>query len=131
MAKEIITKVRVRFYECDYYQHVNNAVYVGYLDVGVADFFKELYPDIKKLNFVFHMVHVSADFKGGATFDDNLIIKTKVAGIGNTSITFEQIIQNENTGEILVAAKKIGVFLSLITGQKTEVPKEIKDFFNS
>ncbi len=131
MSKQIITKLNVRFSECDYYQHVNNAEYINYLDIGVADLFRKIYDDIVNMNFVIHMVHVSADFKGSATFDDELIITTEIDKIGNTSITFKQSIKNTKTDKIIVEAKKIGVFLSVTSGEKINTPEEIVIFFNS
>jgi acyl-CoA thioester hydrolase len=126
MPKIFTTDINVRFYECDFYQHVNNANYVNYLDVAIADLFKKLYSEELELDYVFHMVHASLDFINPATFNDNLEITTFISAIGNTSATFTQSIKNKTTGIAIVNAKKIVVFLTKDATQKIPVPEKLK-----
>jgi len=126
MPLEVKTEIRVRFNECDFYQHVNNASYMVYLDVAILDYFREVYKEIKTFDSLFHLVHATLDFKNPATFDDELIITTYVEKTGTTSITFKQKIHKKTTGEIVVEAKKIGVFLDIKTQTKCNVPEILK-----
>lgn len=126
MSKEIATIIEVRFNECDYYQHVNNAMYMVYMDQGITDFFKQTI-GVKGADFLFHLVHIEADLKSSATFGDELLITTKVGAIGNSSITFEISIRNNKTEEIIATGKKIGVFLNIKTMEKIPVPDAIKN----
>jgi YbgC/YbaW family acyl-CoA thioester hydrolase len=125
MALVIKTPIRVRFGECDYYQHVNNTVFMTYINIGLADYLREVFGDLKKLRYLFHIVHVSLDFKAPATFDDELLVTTTVTEFGKTSATFHHVITNTQ-GQIIVSAKKICVILDAATGKKCEVPEEMK-----
>jgi len=137
MNKIIISELRVRFGECDFYQHVNNASYNNYFDIGITDFFKkvvygEIYSkDTKKNVFVFHLVHANIDYKSSATFDDILVVSTFLEKAGNSSITFKQEIRLKETEEILVTAKRVGVFLDSVTLKKITVPEEIRNYVHN
>lgn len=126
MKTIIKTPIKVRFAECDYYQHVNNTNYLTYMDIGFADYLRKIWPDLKQLKVLFHKVHASVDYKNSATFDDDLIVNTSISEIGKTSITFKYCI-NKDDGSIVAEAKKIYVIMDAKTGKKCEVPEELKE----
>mgnify|MGYP001547446386 FL=1 len=125
MPKVVESKVKVRFEECDFYQHVNNSVYNTYLDVGIGDFFRQLFPDLRGMTYMIHKVHASVDYMDSATFEDELIIKTSIEKLGDTSITFYQEIDKGDT--VILKAKMIFVVMDYKTGQKCPIPKELAD----
>lgn len=123
MAAVVETKIRVRFEECDYYKHVNNAVYQNYMDVGIGDFLRQFCPNLRDLKFVINKVHSSVDYMEPAEFEDELLIKTYISKVGNTSITFiHEIFKGQN---MIVRGNIIFVILDLNTGEKIGVPDEL------
>ena len=124
----IKTPLKVRFGECDYYQHVNNTVYMTYINVGFADLLRSIWPDLKKMPFLFHIVHVSLDFKNPATFDDELIVETRISEVGKTSFTMRQTIV-KGQEQVVADSKTICVILDASTGQKCGVPEEMLNYF--
>ena len=130
MPNDFITERKVRFNDCDFYQHVNNSTYLNYIDDNLSDFLRTLYGDLFKLPFLYHMVHASIDYMAEAIFEDDLIIKKSIEKIGNTSITFMNEIVKKKNNKVVVKAKRVGVFLDILTKKTIAVPKEIVDFFN-
>ena len=124
--KKIKTEIRVRFGECDYYQHVNNTVYMTYINIGLSDYLRSIWKDLKNLPYQIHIVHVGIDFKASATFDDTLIVETWVSKVGESSIHFQHTISNKETVVMIVEAKKICVLLDTKTGIKISVPEELR-----
>ena len=125
MAYTTETNIKVRFSECDYYQHVNNAMYIVYANTGLADYLRSIWGDIKNLPFQIHMRHVEINFSGSATFDEELVVRTTVDKIGNTSLTFQTIITNKTTGAQITELKQTYVTLDL-SGNKISVPEGFK-----
>ncbi len=123
MPSVVETRVRVRFEECDYYQHVNNGVYNSYMDVGIGDFMRLICPDLRDLKIMIHKVHASVDYIDSATFEDDLVIKTSIMDIGNTSITFYQEIDKGDM--VILKAKTIFVVMDVATGEKCTIPEEL------
>ncbi len=122
MPTVVKTKVRVRFEECDYYQHVNNGVYNSYMDVGIGDFMRQFCPDLRNLKIMIHKVHASVDYIDSATFEDELVIKTSISKVGNTSITFYQEIDKGDV--VILKAKMIFVVMDAKNGEKCSIPDE-------
>lgn len=116
------TRLRVRFDECDYYMHVNNSNYQNYMDVGLGDFLRQFFPDLRSMKFMIHKVHCSIDYMEAAEFEDELVVTTTLTGTGNTSVTFEHEIFKGET--LIVKATTIFVTLNPETGQKCPVPQE-------
>lgn len=127
MTKVVETSIKVRFGECDFYQHVNNTVYLTYTDVGLSDYLRTIWPDLHNVPYLVHFVHVSLDFKSPATFDDDLIVTTQISNIGETSITFSHTVFNKKTKALILESKKVCVILDAKTGKKCPVPKELKE----
>ncbi len=125
MSNVVISKVRVRFEECDYYQHVNNGVYNNYLDIGLGDYLRQLFPDLRDMTFMIHKVHASVDYMDSAIFEDDLVIKTSITKVGNTSITFYQEIDKDDV--VILKATMIFVVLDPQTGQKCAIPTALAD----
>ncbi len=124
MSNVVETKMRVRFAECDYYGHVNNAEYIVFLDVGIGDFLRQICPDLRDLKFLIHKVHASIDYLDAAEFEDELVVKTSIFSTGNTSITFyHEIMKGEKA---IVKAKIIFALLDVKTGEKCLVPDELR-----
>lgn len=122
------TYIKVRFAECDYYQHVNNAMYMTYLDVSLADFLREIWPDLHSADFALHNVHTTMDLFDSATFEDELIIRSKIKEIGTSSIRFEYEIIKKTENKKILQAEKVFVTLDL-KGNKIPIPNELKQIY--
>lgn len=128
MSPVLTEKIRVRFNDCDFYRHVNNTVYLVYMDNAMTEFFRAIFGQIQNPDFQIHMVRLEVDYKNSATFDDELLIHTRIEKIGNTSMTLHQTITLESSGTLLVECRKIGVFLDAKGRNKVSVPEKILQF---
>lgn len=89
----------VRTYECDSYGHVNNAVYLNYLEYGRMEFLHAAGFDYKKLissGYYLYVTHVDIHYKGSAFLDDKLFIETEPIKLKKVTGTFHQKIYKEN-----------------------------------
>ena len=74
-----ITKLTVRPYECDSYNHVNNAVYLNYLEHARMDFLHAAgfdYKGIVAAGYYLYVTHVDIHYKASAFLDDELEIES-------------------------------------------------------
>lgn len=73
------TELKVRSYECDSYSHVNNAVYLNYLETARMDFLNQIgfpYNDVVAAHYYLYVTHIDIYYKSSAFLNDNLIIET-------------------------------------------------------
>lgn len=121
-----ITKLIVRTYECDAYAHVNNAVYLNYLEHARMDFLHSIGFDYKGavaggLNM--YVTEINIKYKGSAVLDDVLLIETKHTKFGKISGQFSQWIRKEDGTLCAEATVKWGCVDSK-TGRPTKFPDE-------
>ena len=83
----------VRSYECDRYGHVNNAVYLNYLEYGRHEFLKAAHISINELiQAGYHLLVSKAciQYRKPVVCDDQLIILTSPVKKRKTSGVFQQ-----------------------------------------
>ncbi|MDR2149741.1 MAG: acyl-CoA thioesterase [Spirochaetaceae bacterium] len=85
--------LQVRTYECDSYGHVNNAIYLNYLEYARYEFLKAInfdYPAFIKAGYGIFVAHLEIDYKKQAYPDDLLTIQTRPLKKGAVSGTLAQ-----------------------------------------
>ncbi len=101
------TSLVVRTYECDSYNHVNNAVYLNYLEYGRMEFLHQINFDYKGLiddGYYLYITHVDIRYKASAFLDDKLVVETESIKLRKVSGTFYQCIKKED-GTVCVEAE--------------------------
>lgn len=97
----------VRTYECDSYGHVNNAVYLNYLEVARYEFLKDVgfdYPAVIEAGYGVYVARVEIDYKKSALADDRLLIRSWPVKKGAVSGVIAQEISR---GEDIIAEAQV------------------------
>jgi acyl-CoA thioester hydrolase len=107
--------VEIRWRDLDGLQHVNNAVYATYLEVGRDDFFERTLPEAKPWDYV--IVRLAIDFRRELSFDDRrVVVWCRVEQIGRSSITLREEIRT-GSGELAAEAETVVVARDQETGR--------------
>lgn len=93
-------------------------------DVGFA------YEEWVRRNLQFPVVQAQVDYKASAKFDDEVLVKTRIASIGNTSIRFENEIYKMPEKALLATGHTVHV-LTNGKGEKVTFTPEIRERFTS
>lgn len=87
--------LRVRTYECDSYNHVNNANYLHYLEYARYEYLKDIgfdYPRLLREGFGVYIARIEIDYKKPALVDEEIQIETSPVKKGAVSgVLFQQI----------------------------------------
>lgn len=119
--------MRVRTYECDSYGHVNNAVYLNYLEYGRMDFLRGIdfdYDGIIKAGYYIYVTHIDIHYKSSARFGDDLIVESFPIKLGAASGTFKQKIFKKADGTICAQAEVTWACVNKNSGQISKLPNE-------
>lgn len=125
--------VKVRSFELDSFGHVNNAVYLQYLEFARCEYLEQVglsfndFDDWKRHPVV---VHTSLDYRQAAQFGDTLLVKGGVSEWGRLRWTMRYRVTNAKTGAVVMDAKQIFVFLDE-NGQPVPVPNRFRAAFDS
>lgn len=117
--------LKVRTYECDSYGHVNNAVYLNYLEFGRMDYLQQIgfdYNGIVKAGYYLYVTHVDIYYKSSAFFNDDLTVESEAVKFGAVSGTIHQrIIKKDGT----VCAEADVTWASVTTeGKLAKIPSD-------
>ncbi len=82
--------IGVRWADMDAYQHVNNAVYLNYLEEARDTVMVDLFGP-EALDFV--LAHVDIDFRDEVTQDDGEVtVRSRVVGFGRSSVRSREVV---------------------------------------
>ena len=115
----------VRSYECDSYNHVNNAVYLNYLEYARMEFLRAInfdYEGIVAAGYYLYVTHIDIFYKASAVLGDKLFIDVEPIKTKAMSGIFRQLVRKED-GTICATAE---VSWACVTkeGRPAPIPKE-------
>ncbi len=146
MERRFITRVRVRSYELDMLGHVNNAVFLNWLEQARLEAFERIGWSLEALiarRWMTHVVRIEIDYRREVRFGDEVVVLTRVEGIGRTSLTLAHSLERAAPGagarsgegraraedgsepEVVAEARVVVVWLGQ-DGRPTPVPEEVR-----
>lgn len=114
----------VRSYECDSYGHVNNAVYLNYLEYGRMEYLHQIQFDYKGLvaaGYYLYVTHIDIHYKSSAFLDDQLFIDVTPVQLRAVSGTFHQTVRKADG---TVCAEADVTWASVKEGQLSRIPEQ-------
>ena len=125
-----MTPVRVRWMECDAQGIVYNGAYLGYLEIGQAEYYRNLgfaiYIIPQSGYFDFAVVKSTQEFKAPAKVDEIIELHVRVSNIGNTSLTLNLEIYPEGSDRLLTSIETVYVGYDATTETSRPVPDAIR-----
>lgn len=110
--------VQMRFNDIDIFGHLNNSVYLQFMDLGKAEYFRQFMPggrlDAESLGLV--IANVNIDFVAPALLNESLEVLTAVASIGCKSLVLDQRVVESGTDAVKAVAKVTMVCYNPKTG---------------
>jgi acyl-CoA thioester hydrolase len=106
-------RVEVRFADCDPLGHVNNAVYLSYLEQARFGLWRGLWGFNGETAMTaargagLILARVECDYRMPATYGDSLDVKLGLAGIGRTSFTYEYGIVDPEKDRTIAEARTV------------------------
>ena len=103
----IVSEVQVRFSDTDALGHVNNAVYLSYLESSRVDYLRELLgaKKIEELGVI--IARIEIDYKSPAFHHETMRVGCRVYEIGGSSIKMDYRIEDKSTGRLVALAKSV------------------------
>ncbi len=131
MPEKLIAEMTVRTYEVDSLGHVNNAVYLNYLEYARQQFLEQKglrFQQFFEWGALPVVKSVNIDFHSPARAHDRLAIVAWIEHWGRTSFTMRKEIYNKTTEKACAEAQVVLVFVSP-AGRPVRVPEEFRRRF--
>ena len=118
--------VEVRFRDCDPMGHVNNAVYLTYLELARFAYWRHVFPHQDEGGPGFILVRAEADFRGQATMGDELEVRLAIDRIGRSSFDFKGEIVRPRDGALILESRVVMVMYDYATARAVPVPDAVR-----
>ena len=119
-------ELRPRFRDTDAMGHINNAVYVTYLEVARQEYWREFRrgTDYRRVPFI--LAHVTIDFRSEALVQEALLLGIRCGGIGTKSFSFEYEIRERSDLRLVVEASSVQVCYDYDLKRSLPVPEDLR-----
>ena len=117
-----VREQEVEFRDLDGLGHVNNAVYLNYLESAKLGYFREVLgvTDLEDLGIV---ADVKIAFRSPAFLGESLSIGTRIARVGGKSMDFEFEVRGRD-GQLVAEASSVHVAFDYETREPAPVPDD-------
>jgi len=123
----IVAPLRPRFRDTDAMGHINNAVYVTYLEVARQEYWRSFRSgeDYRVVPFI--LARVEIDFRSEALLHETLELCLRCSHVGTKSFGFDYEIRESTSGRIVVRASSVQVFYDYANKQSIPCPVEMRE----
>jgi len=125
MSKDI--KIQIRFADLDGYAHVNNSVYLSYLEIARTETYKDAFLYSVEQKVLLVLIESNIKYKASILFQDDIYIKVSISEVTGLTFTFNYEIHN-GLGKIFATAKTVHVLVNSVTHRPMRLTPEIKSF---
>lgn len=120
------TDVPVRYRDIDDMGHVNNAVYVTYLEEARTDYFRAVLGErVREVDSV--VANHTLDYRRSITLEDDVTVAVGIDDLGETSLTLSQEVRAD--GEVAATAETTLVVLDSETREPMPIPEDVREAF--
>jgi acyl-CoA thioester hydrolase len=119
----------IRWRDMDAFKHVNNSVYLTYLEEGRDEFFLEILGSGLLLND-FVLARCAVDYRSQLTQDDGEVdIELRIMRVGRSSITTAERVLAVSDGRVAAEAEAVLVHYDWDTGKSRPLTNELSAAF--
>jgi acyl-CoA thioester hydrolase len=122
----VVHEIVPRFRDTDAMGHINNAVYVTYLEVARQAYWRAMSGTNDYGRVPFILAHVTIDFRAEALVNEVLLVGLRCEWVGTRSFAFRYEIRDRATDRLSVEATSVQVCYDYEKKQSMAVPDDLK-----
>ena len=118
--------IDVRFRDLDAVGHVNNAVYLTYLEQARVAYWMKVtgLSEIRAIDII--LARVEIDYRSPVTFGETIDVAVRCAAMRRSSCTFELRITERKTGRLVAESKNVIVQYDYAAGRSRPIPEAFR-----
>ncbi len=128
---KFVVPVEVRFNDVDGMGHVNNAIYLTFLEHARMRFFTEVAGSKSEKDFPFILAHAALDYKVPMNMDAQPEVHMWTSRIGGKSWDFDYEIRGRRSGKIYATGKTVQVAYDYQLQKSDDLDGELRKLVKS
>jgi len=123
----VATEIKVKWGEMDAFQHLNNTIFIRYIEDGRMDLFEKIgmSSDMANLGFGPILASVHCDFLAPVTYPDTLTVFSKAEQTSSKKVAFEHAIWSEKDQCIVAKGQCLVVYYDFKGLKSCNIPAEV------
>ena len=122
----VVHEIVPRFRDTDAMGHINNAVYITYLEVARQVYWRRLAETVDYGRVPFILARVECDFRSEALVSEVLELGVRCDWIGGKSFGFAYEIRERGSGRLVVEASSVQVCYDYEARRSIPVPESLR-----
>lgn len=121
-------EIPVAWGDMDAFGHVNNAVYIRWLESGRVAYLMQLgLIEFLQQTSVSPILHsIQCRYRAAVTYPDTILVGTRVTALGVDRMTFQHRVISQRLNRVAAEGEGIIVAFDYRSGQKTPLPDELR-----
>lgn len=117
-------QLEVRFRDCDLLGHVNNAVYLTYLEEARARYWQQVVEPATQFPFI--LAEVTVSYRSPALYGERMRIQARVSQLGNKSFKMNYRMEDSASGRLIAEAISVQVMFDYQKQVSVPIPDELR-----
>lgn len=118
-------RMQIRFNDIDMLGHLNNSVYLQFMDLGKAGYFRQFTGGRFEHDTVGLVIaNINCNFFAPTYLEEKLDVLTAVESLSTRSLVMDQRVVNRETGEVKCEARTVMVNVDPNTGHPVPITDE-------
>ncbi len=126
-----IHRLDVRFRDCDALGHVNNAVYLTYLEQARYHWLRDQLQGWRVGEASMILARAECDFKAQVSHSDILEIRLGVEGVGRSSFTLGYEVVKVPQEVLAARARTVQVMYDYVAGRSIPIPSDLRSWLEA
>jgi len=131
-ALSLVAIIPVRTYELDSFGHVNNAVYLNYIEEARSEYLRSVglsFHDFARHNVQLVIIEAHIRYLSPARYGDVVVVAGRFRDVKAASLVVDYRLTEQASGRLLATAETRGAFISPQTGKPIRAPQVFRDAF--
>lgn len=116
--------VQTRFRDTDAMGHINNAVYLSYLEIARIEYVRQVFGVTHYRDIDFILARAEVDYRSPAYVGEVLTVEIRAVALGGASFTFAYRINEKSAGRLVAEAKTVQVSYDYQKGKVKRLSEE-------
>ena len=132
MPTSVTATIHVRTYELDSFGHVNNSVYLNYMEEGRSEFLNQIgvsFHDFARHDVQLVIVEAYLKYVSPSRYGDSIQITMTIRDVSLVTSYIDYVMTEVSTGRLIATAWTRGAFVNAKTGRPTRAPQPFQDAF--
>jgi acyl-CoA thioester hydrolase len=120
------TQVKVVWRDLDAAGHVNNAVYLTYMETARVETYFALTGGKRAAELDIILARASVDYRSAATLGETLIVEVRPGRVGETSFILTYTLREKDTGRLVAEGESVLVSYDYELQRKRPLPEALR-----